>query len=187
MPRNFTTLGAMRAELEVKGPVSFSLSFPDAVLIGCGVVPKMLPAGGQGVGTMDFKVKHDEQELQHSRALVERIFMLRSSDRGFRGDVVIGRDRECDVMIADFPVSRQHCRFIPPRSASADATWHIEDLGSSNGTSVNHRKLEPGEPKALKNGDKVMLGRFGFRFFESATALMDDEEPTRGYTLLPPV
>jgi hypothetical protein len=33
--------------------------------------------------TMDFEVDHDEQELQTSRALVERIFMLRPSDHSF--------------------------------------------------------------------------------------------------------
>ncbi len=187
MPRNYTTLGALRAELEVKGSVSFSLRFPDAVLIGCGVLPNMLPPGGPGAGTMDFKVDHDEQELQYSRALVERIFLPRSREHGFRGDVIIGRDRDADVVIADFPLSRQHCRLIPPRDSAVDGLWHIEDMGSSNGTSVNHRQLAPGAPRPLKTGDKVMLGRFGFRFFESATALLDDDDPTRGYTLLPPM
>ncbi len=28
---------------------------------------------------------------------------------------------------------------------------------------------------------------FGFRFFESPLSLIEDENPTRGYTLLPPL
>ena len=40
----------------------------------------------------------------------------------------------------------------------ADATYAIEDLGSTNGTEVNGRQIAAGEPVALSDGDRVHLG-----------------------------
>jgi pSer/pThr/pTyr-binding forkhead associated (FHA) protein len=36
--------------------------------------------------------------------------------------------------------------------------WHIEDLGSLNGTWVNGGRIEPGRAHPLKEGDTVALG-----------------------------
>ena len=41
----------------------------------------------------------------------------------------------------------------------------IEDLDSSNGTWVNHKKLVPFEPLQLKSGDRLRLGQFSLEIF----------------------
>jgi pSer/pThr/pTyr-binding forkhead associated (FHA) protein len=41
----------------------------------------------------------------------------------------------------------------------------IEDIGSLNGTFVNRgRRLEPGSPAVLHDGDEVIIGKTFFRF-----------------------
>jgi hypothetical protein len=51
-------------------------------------------------------------------------------------------------------VSRQHAKisFDVQRDA-----WNIEDLGSSNGTSVNSKRLVPNVPVPIKRGDEVQI------------------------------
>lgn len=65
--------------------------------------------------------------------------------------LVIGRSREADLTIDDETVSRRHVEFRGVRDA-----LEIEDLGSSNGTTIN------GNPVAgtitLHDGDLLGLG-----------------------------
>jgi hypothetical protein len=56
-------------------------------------------------------------------------------------------------------VSRQHARMI------ADAGgYFIEDLGSANGSYLNDRRLPPGVPTRLRNGDRVRIGKVQLNF-----------------------
>jgi hypothetical protein len=65
--------------------------------------------------------------------------------------VTMGRSRQCEVMVDDPNVSRQHAE-IRPRGGS----WVVTDLGSTNGSRLNGRRLE--QPTVLKPGDEVELG-----------------------------
>ena len=63
----------------------------------------------------------------------------------------MGRSRQCEVMVDDPNVSRQHAE-IRPRGGS----WVVTDLGSTNGSRLNGRTLE--QPTVLKPGDEIELG-----------------------------
>jgi predicted component of type VI protein secretion system len=63
----------------------------------------------------------------------------------------LGRDITNDIVINDREVSRHHLRFM----RGADG-FTIEDLGSTNGTFVNGKRVTGATP--LKNGDMVGLG-----------------------------
>jgi hypothetical protein len=67
------------------------------------------------------------------------------------GGVTMGRSRQCEVMVDDPNVSRQHAE-IRPRGGS----WVVTDLGSTNGSRLNGRRLE--QPTVLKPGDEIELG-----------------------------
>jgi pSer/pThr/pTyr-binding forkhead associated (FHA) protein len=66
---------------------------------------------------------------------------------------VIGRSGDSGKFFSDMrTVSRQHARAI-----FADGAWSIEDLGSTNGTWLNGRRMEPGRAYPLKKGDTLSL------------------------------
>ena len=64
---------------------------------------------------------------------------------------VIGRSRDCDVVLGDANVSRRHAELRP-----AGEGWEIADLGSTNGVSVNGRLIDA--PTRLRPGDRIELG-----------------------------
>jgi hypothetical protein len=68
------------------------------------------------------------------------------------GGALVGRSRECDVMLSDANVSRRHAEVLP----GAAGTWTISDLGSTNGVLVNGRRIEGAEE--LRAGDRIALG-----------------------------
>jgi Protein of unknown function (DUF3662)/Inner membrane component of T3SS, cytoplasmic domain len=68
------------------------------------------------------------------------------------GGAVIGRSRECDVVLVDANVSRRHAEVTP----GAAGTWTISDLGSTNGVRINGRQIASAEQ--LTPGDRVALG-----------------------------
>jgi hypothetical protein len=63
----------------------------------------------------------------------------------------LGRGRASDIVLDDPNVSRQHAE-IRPRGGS----WIISDLGSTNGSQLNGRRLEGSE--VLRSGDEIELG-----------------------------
>jgi diguanylate cyclase (GGDEF)-like protein len=68
------------------------------------------------------------------------------------------------LVLRDARVSRAHARIWRD-----GAGWMIEDLGSTNGTNVNGRRI--GQPTQLANGDKVLVGDTVLRF-----AVVDETE-----------
>jgi hypothetical protein len=69
----------------------------------------------------------------------------------------MGRSRQCDVMVDDPNVSRTHAE-IRPRGGS----WVLTDLGSTNGSRLNGRRLDA--PEVLKPGDEIELGATVLKF-----------------------
>ena len=71
--------------------------------------------------------------------------------------VTVGRSRQCDVTLDDPNVSRTHAE-IRPRGGS----WVFTDLGSTNGSRLNGRRLDG--PEVLKPGDEIELGTSRIKF-----------------------
>ncbi len=67
---------------------------------------------------------------------------------------VIGRQKQCDLRIPVPSVSREHCEI-----SIVDDIAIVRDLGSSNGTLVNGKKVEQGE---LMAGDVLCVGPASF-------------------------
>jgi len=69
------------------------------------------------------------------------------------GEIIIGRDMTCALRFNDSTVSRKHLRLI-----RAGDHVEVEDLGSSNGTQVNHLPLDG--RMALHDGDLIDVGAY---------------------------
>lgn len=73
--------------------------------------------------------------------------------------VLVGRGAGYDMapqvdLDHDESVSRRHAEI-----RKTQAGYVIVDLRSTNGTWVNGERIEPGKPMALKDGDRVTVGR----------------------------
>jgi FHA domain-containing protein len=64
--------------------------------------------------------------------------------------VMVGRSRECDVVVSDPNVSRRHIEL-----RRGERGWAAVDLGSTNGMKVNGRRLGHAE---LEPGDRITIG-----------------------------
>jgi hypothetical protein len=130
-----------------------------------------------GVGRTDplTTIKHRETAM---------LVLQRGSEAGRRWPLdrsrplTIGRSDECDIVLPDRQVSRYH----------AQITWggdryHVEDLGSKNGTHVNGQELSG--PAELGDGDEIQIAlRFKLAFVDAgATAPLTLEGGEQGLRL----
>ena len=67
------------------------------------------------------------------------------------GGAVLGRSRDCDVVLNDSNVSRRHAEI-----RAEGEGWTVRDLGSTNGVRVNGRDVQGAQP--LVSGDVIALG-----------------------------
>lgn len=72
-------------------------------------------------------------------------------------EVRIGRAGNCQVAIEDTYASQQHARVF-----ESNGSYYVEDLGSTNGTYVNGRKIS--YPLELRAGDRIKIGKTVFEY-----------------------
>src|SRR5437763_495731 len=96
---------------------------------------------------------------QRAQKRAETALLLMDGKRLLVGPagVTLGRSRQCDVVLDDPNVSRQHAE-IRPRGGS----WVLTDLGSTNGSRLNGRTVEG--PEVVRSGDEIELGATVLRF-----------------------
>jgi hypothetical protein len=71
---------------------------------------------------------------------------------------VVGRSRECDVVLDDGNVSRRHAEIV----STGPGSWAISDLGSTNGVRVNGHRVEG--RRSLAHGDRIEFGTLDATF-----------------------
>src|SRR5579875_3112226 len=101
---------------------------------------------------------------------IPTVFPLKRGKR-----LVLGRDKQCDIVLSDVLVSRKHAEIVE----GADG-FYIRDLGSSNGVIVNQARID--NPYLLVNGDRFTIGKTTFYFMSAgeATVAMELGEVEKG-------
>lgn len=77
----------------------------------------------------------------------------------------LGRHPSCSCCLNYLPISGKHCVIY-----KIDDKVFIEDLGSTNGTHLNYRKISPFQKRRLHNGDIVELEAIRFTVVLGGTA-----------------
>ena len=105
----------------------------------------------------------------HARLIIERGESVDTEFQLSAEESYIGRwdadngvfpDIDLDAHDQDAKVSRRHARITYRGNIHM-----IEDLGSTNGTFVNRgRRLLPGSPQVLSDGDEIIVGKTFLRF-----------------------
>lgn len=138
-PVSVTSLGIPPVAYEADDAVS--ASSPKGR--GSGVAHASLIVERGDVPGTEFKLVNDESTIGRWDA-----------DNGIFPDV------DLDIHDSDAKVSRRHARIL-----KSNGSYHIEDLGSTNGTYVNRgRRLLPGNAQLLNDGDEVIVGKTFLRF-----------------------
>jgi hypothetical protein len=121
-----------------------------------------------GETTMTFAP--DEQTAEHALALDELgisgpALVVRSGG-GRAGETfhpmgertTIGRSPDCDVFLDDVTVSRKHAVLV-----GEGERFHVEDLGSLNGTFLNRKRIEKAP---VEDGDELQIGKYRLTFLQ---------------------
>ncbi|MFQ5844098.1 MAG: FHA domain-containing protein [Planctomycetota bacterium] len=85
------------------------------------------------------------------------------------GSYVLGRGRDCDVVVEDLVCSRKHARILVPKQMSMVL---LEDLGSRNGSYLNEAKIDG--RAHLSHGDRVRIGTSVFLFQSEEQDTVDE-------------
>jgi len=72
------------------------------------------------------------------------------------GVTTVGRQADCQLRIVSSQVSRRHCQLF-----EKGGQFLVKDLGSSNGTFVNGKKVQ--DQRVLSPGDELTVGQVKFR------------------------
>lgn len=75
----------------------------------------------------------------------------------YKNSFTIGRDSDCDLILATAGVSRRHARLH-----IAGSDLYIEDSGSRNGTYLNGSRIEGRVP--VQHNDTLQMGGYEFTF-----------------------
>lgn len=108
-------------------------------------------------------------------SLVAQVGPLNGQRWLLKGDVIIGRDDSCNVVIQNRQVSRYHARFVClPNGVQ------LEDLGSKNGTHINGQEVI--QPVILQDGDIIQIALAQqFLFLNSDSTLPLESAPAITY------
>ena len=108
-------------------------------------------------GTADDSPKTSQED----GALSQAIFLVKRKLYSPQPEniVSIGRANSNDIVVADCVISKEHSRII-----LFNDMYFIVDLGSTNGTKVNHQDITPGSKIQLHFNDTVSFGRLVFVF-----------------------
>ncbi len=95
-----------------------------------------------------------EWYLESATAEVGKTWLVRITPIPFR----VGRQEDCHLLLPSSDVSRNHAEIDVH-----DGVLWLRDCGSTNGTFVNHQRLQLTEQRPLQDGDVIHFGRFEFR------------------------
>lgn len=106
------------------------------------------------------KISHTEPKRQKGDACLVLIYPP-GPEMGKRWtlserEIILGRGSDCDVQIDRDSVSRRHARVF-----EVDGEWHVEDLGSTNGSYINDRPIRRAP---LTDADFLKIGSAIFKF-----------------------
>jgi Protein of unknown function (DUF3662)/FHA domain len=110
------------------------------------------PSAGDFGHTMVYSADREAARVLEPEPSRARALIVAEGKRQAVGGqhAVIGRSRDCDVVLSDPNVSRRHAELRRDGSG-----WKVVDLGSTNGVRVNRRRVNEA---ALQHGDTITLG-----------------------------
>jgi hypothetical protein len=153
-------------ELKRVGEVVFRRRYSAPVLIVTGRAAELVGGHERSSREVTMLSKPGGGDVK-SLALMHRVFPIVKAPFSPRGPVLVGRTGDNDVAIPEYSISKRHCFFeFQPGEVA------LFDCGSTNGTLLNGRRLEPKKATRLNGGEMITLGRYAF-MYQSPTGFLD--------------
>jgi hypothetical protein len=112
---------------------------------------EVAPSAGDFGHTMVYSPDRAPQRLEPELDRRQALLVTEGRRHPLSGDrILVGRSRECDVVVSDPNVSRRHIELRRGQHG-----WGAVDLGSTNGMKVNGRRVGHAE---LDPGDRITIG-----------------------------
>jgi Protein of unknown function (DUF3662)/Inner membrane component of T3SS, cytoplasmic domain len=112
---------------------------------------EVAPSAGDFGHTMVYSPDREPQRLEPEIGRRQALLVSEGRRNVLSGErVLVGRSRECDVVVSDPNVSRRHIEL-----RRGERGWAAVDLGSTNGMKVNGRRVGHAE---LNPGDRITVG-----------------------------
>jgi hypothetical protein len=116
-----------------------------------GAVEPAAPSAGDFGHTMVYSPDREARRLEPVGIARQALLVSEGRRNVLSGDrVLVGRSRECDVVVSDPNVSRRHIEL-----RRGERGWSAVDLGSTNGMKVNGHRVGHAE---LEPGDRITIG-----------------------------
>lgn len=133
---------------------ALSTEFGTPVLL---VLPEQITLDGDTVTVTQEEAGGAPASFDGPQTLV--VPVARKLARSKEPRISFGRSSICDVVLAYTPVSKHHGYF-----EERLGVWQLVDVGSTNGTIVDGKKVPPGGAM-LRDGSVVQFGHVFARFF----------------------
>ncbi len=75
--------------------------------------------------------------------------------------LTLGRSQNCDIVAEVDDISREHCRIVPH-----DGGYLLRDLGSTNGTWLDDRRIAGRRDAPLQSGARVRIGSLILKYLD---------------------
>lgn len=110
------------------------------------------PATAPAIPASPSRAPEPRARRAPSRVAVIEGNRLKGKSFALNDELIIGRDPKCHVVLDDSYVSSIHARIF-----AKDGAYVVEDLGSTNGTYLNRRRIT--SPTEVQRGDQLKIGK----------------------------
>jgi pSer/pThr/pTyr-binding forkhead associated (FHA) protein len=139
--------------------------YPDPALLVSASLPPA-PAGGRA-DLVEVCALTDDQIPLPGRSTAAGSSPRRSLEVAFlKAPILVGRGGECDIRFAASSVSMIHASLEPAKEG-----WTVTDRSSTNGTTLDGKRLAPDAPAKLVDGARIGFGADTIATFLSSRRL----------------
>jgi hypothetical protein len=145
-------------ELKHSGERRFRGRFDYPVLVCISIVGEVKDEPRWHRRTLPMEGNNEYVPMQ---SILHRVWPVRLASGRRDKFIIAGQDGQCDIVVPEYTVSRQHCAF----TADPREVHKVTDLGSLNGTTLDDHPLEVEQLIRIRSGSTLAMGRMKFLYY----------------------